>query len=281
MVGLTYIDRLTLTRAQWGVILAGPLLVWMRPGWALLVKIAALCVFWGIQIGTDSRLLWQEIPTLSRYTFRQSVSECGQRDYLCHQNPLISFMLSRLPSFVVWQACCWLCAVRVPVTPLSLIMMTQPGHDLISYLLIPTSCGSSHTMIIFNMLLYGAACSIKSTTLVLLPLMVYHFGGWVIVSLFVVAGYWAVLARHYIGRHQLRFLGYVTHITALSRGDMRGHAKEITYRYQTGNVLFSLCVYLFPTYINFSPGQFVIAGILFLLAPNAKYFLLLLPWNKI
>lgn len=277
MIGLTYIDRLTLSRSQWCLILGGPLLVVWHPWLNWPVRIAALLVFLNQPIGTDMHLLWRELKFLHRFTWTQSLSEISHRDYLNFQNPIVSYWLSRRPVFVVWQVVFWLCAASMPITPLSLIMMTQPGHDFISYLLIPTSVGSSVTTITGAMLRYGAACITKSTAMILFPVMLYKVQGWSLLPLGMTLLYWGWLSRHHFGRKQLKFLSYLSHSTLLrTRGQgARLHVNDRCQRYHPLRVLCSLLIYLFPVYRTFSYQQVLTGGLLFLTAPNVKYFLLL------
>jgi hypothetical protein len=274
MIGLTYGDRLTLTWYQWLTICIVPLL----PGWYDRGgKYLVLLAFLGRPIGIDSRLLYSECTYLHRFTWTQFISELSHRNYVWLQNPLVTFFISRAPVFVVWQIGCFLCIGDTTPTPLSLLMMTQPGPDLISFLLMKASWRACQPMTMTASWLYGAACIVKLNALVFLPIMAYKVRGTIIISLVMVTWYLVWLRRHHVGRRQLEWLSYIGYVGNRYSHPLKGRINSLkrrAKRYHVQRVVLVLGIYLFPLYLSLTWEHVYLCGALLLLAPNSKYFLL-------
>ena len=280
MIGLTYIDNLVLTRWQWAAILIMPL---VPTEYQYFFSPLLFLSFYGAKIGKDQGILWRECRQLSHLSWAQFIDKYHTRRYVYLQNPFIIFAFSRLPYYTIWQLIFMgLLSDGYRMTPLSALMMTQPSPDLIAFLLMRLSCRLSQRMTLLASVLYGGACITKSTVIILLPIMAYKLRGFVILSILIVLLYWMIFGRTRAGKAQLEFLLsmiYVKNFDMKPFKTIRNRKYGIKGRlkkYRWTESLSSLSFYLFPAYFSFTFSQFFIFFTLSVVAPNVKYFLLIL-----
>jgi hypothetical protein len=137
-------------------------------------------------------------------------------------------------------------------------------------------------MIFRNTLLFGAACTVKSNAILFLPIMAFRNTLLMVIPMTLLFVYWVWFARHKAGRRQLEFLSgmaYVKNIWGTPYERLSDWAYGVQGRlskYRCNEVLLSLMFYLFPLYFDIRVESIAIFGVITLLAPNIKYYLLCL-----
>ena len=256
LVGLTYIDNLRLTDV--------------------------IGVFKGIPFGRDQQILWSEVNQAKRKTWDDFIADLHTRRYINNQNPHLTFMISRVPIMWWWQIIQIMAGLilNVPLTPLIFLMMSQPSHDSISFLLTRLSWRFLTVTPMLSIVSYGAACIIKPIVLITLPFMAYRTP-MLMWSLLLVAMYFVWLSTFKAGRNMLRFysvMSYHRHFNGEQYGrHVKGRLIRFAARwkrYRGNEALLSLLLYLFPSYLSYDWRQWAILLLVCLLAPNIKYFIL-------
>lgn len=256
LVGMTYIDNLRLSDI--------------------------IGIFKGIPFGKDNTILWQEIRQAHGKDWEEFLGDLHTRRYINNQNPHLTFLMSRFPVMWVWQIIQIMASLilKISLNPLIFLMMSQPSHDSVSFLLIRLSLHILITMPILSTVSYGAACIVKPTSLVILPFMVSKTPLFLL-SLLLTVFYIAWLSTFQSGRNMLQFFSVMSYYHYFNGEQYSRHiqGRLIRFaarwkRYRGYEALLSLSLYLFPSYISYDWRQWAVLLLLCLLAPNIKYFIL-------
>jgi len=225
MTGLVWVDRLTLTPAQWGVMLASmAILVWHGVTWKslLCVHCGLVASFWNTPLSTDTRLLFASSAYLQRFTWPQFLTEFAFRDYVKLQPPFYTFWVSRFPA--LWlhqlvQAVILLGTGLIMVeiygtdtkyllsTPIYLLMSTQPGNDVA--LFVGLVCVLRLVQLrqsVSAALLYGLSFLIKPLMLITVPFIAPRLRWRIALSGGIIGLYYVWSITHHFGHLQWGFL---------------------------------------------------------------------------
>lgn len=224
MVGLVFVDRLTLTPAQWvALVMVMGLILW-REEWQTLLGCHALLLaaFWNRALTTDTHLLFQSASYLSQWPWSAFLSEFPFRDYVKLQPPFYTFWLSCWPSLPLHQyfqanfaVGCGLLMLEIYgdqakyllSTPVYLLMSTQPGNDFILF-------GMVLCVLRLLQLRHRAAAAIgvgvlwlvKPLILIVFPFLCWRVRWWALLSVGILASYLIWSQMYYFGALQWQFL---------------------------------------------------------------------------
>lgn len=276
MVGLTFGDKIPLTRLQWAVVAVNTLTMLLcayQTTTRFFHLFGAICGVILEYQSIDERLLTSQ--PIRYVTWLQFVKTCSLRSYLCNQSPFLSYILTKssllnmkigisLLSLFVLSLLPMRLSYLLAATPLFLFTRSAVLHDSFAFAL--AMIGMLLTGVASGFLI-GAAAITKYYYVLLIPVMLLR-GQWTagIIASICVGVYLTWLRSTRLWYEQTRFLRTL----AASRATLtRAYCVNRVKRFG-----FVLC-YLFPILCALNLSILVCAVLLFLEFAQIKYYLLL------